>query len=315
MSADRRTSRGGAYNLRRGSPPPMEFFAAARPAAGTRGVRLRLEDIRIDFTGLDDRRAEEFLERYAPYSLEAPEPEPGALRVEVGLEDREYFIEPPARPEQNPVFLAVDGDRIRYLGYKVAGWFDASGGVGRFLLTRGEYEPDARSFENYVRAAVAWRAATLGGALVHAASAVRNGRAYLFYGESGAGKSSLAASTRRATIVSDDLSLVLPGERGGLVLVGGPFRGTYEGGDPVQGRFPLAAGFRLIQAAEPEVRSVSRVLAMSELVGNLPFVAPAFGRRGDLFDGIERAFASTPLAHLHFRMDDSYWDAIDRAGL
>jgi hypothetical protein len=265
--------------------------------------------------GLDAPRAEELLRRYAPYSAEAPSvAEPGVLRVAVGLEERDYFVTPPERPEFNPVFLEVDGARIRYVGYKVAGWFDSAGDDGVLLLARGTYEPDLRAFENYVRAAVAWRAASLGGALVHAASAVRKDRAYLFYGESGAGKSTLAAVTKRATIVSDDLSLVLPGAEG-LVLVGSPFRGTYEGGAPVEGSFPLAAGFRLIQAERAEVRPVSRAQALSEVVGNLPFVAEAFAARPDLFAAIEASFSRVPLAHLHFRKDDSYWDAIDGAGL
>jgi hypothetical protein len=30
---------------------------------------------------------------------------------------------------------------------------------------------------------------------------------------------------------------------------------------------------------------------------------------------VERTFRDVPLAHLHFRKDDGYWDAIDRAGL
>ena len=293
----------------------MEFFAAERPAAGSRTFRLVLDAVRVEITGLDDARAGELVLRYKPYGALASEPEAGALRVEVGLEDRDYFIEPTGSPESNPVFLAVEGERVRYLAYKVAGWFDTRGGSGRLLLARGDYEPDHNSFENYIRAAVAWRAAELGGALVHAASAVRHGRGYLFYGESGAGKSTLAASTHLATVVSDDLSLVLPGEGGGLVLVGAPFRGTYEAGDPVQGSFPLAAGFRLVKASEPDVRLVPRSRAMAELVGNLPFVAEAFPGRPDLLEKIENAFRSVPLAHLHFRRDDSYWDAIDRAGL
>ena len=68
------------------------------------------------------------------------------------------------------------------------------------------------------RAAVAWQAACRGGALVHGASAVRRDRAYLFYGESGAGKSTLSACNRRATVVSDDLSLVLPAVTLGTAL-------------------------------------------------------------------------------------------------
>ena len=37
-------------------------------------------------------------------------------------------------------------------------------------------------------------------------------------------------------------------------------------------------------------------------------------RRPDLFGKIERCFESVPLMHLHFRKDDSYWDAISEAG-
>jgi energy-coupling factor transporter ATP-binding protein EcfA2 len=155
----------------------------------------------------------------------------------------------------------------------------------------------------------------MGGALVHAASAVRNGKAYLFFGESGAGKSTLSAVNTRATIVSDDLSLVLPRDGGGLDLVGSPFRGTYEEGAPVLGRFPLAAGFRIIKAEKAAVQPVRRAIGFGQLVGNLTFVAEAFDARPDLFASVEAAFAGVPLLHLHFRKDDSYWDAIDAAGL
>jgi len=166
-----------------------------------------------------------------------------------------------------------------------------------------------------VRAAVAWQAASRGGALVHAASAVHRGGGYLFFGPSGAGKSTLSAANRRARVVSDDLSLVLPGAEGSLELVGSPFRGTYEGGEPVEGRFPLRAGFRLIQADEPAVTEVSRPRVLGELVGNLPFVAEEFKSRPDLFRRVTEAFQAVPLRHLAFAKDERYWDAIEAAGL
>ena len=150
---------------------------------------------------------------------------------------------------------------------------------------------------------------------MHAASAVLGGKAYLFYGESGAGKSTLAACNRRARIVSDDLSLVLPDEQGRPHLVGSPFRGTYEGGEPVLGEFPLAAGFRLVQAERASVQEVPRVRALAELVGNLTFVAEAYQSAPDLWDSLDRTFQSVPLGHLHFRKDETYWDAIAAAGL
>jgi hypothetical protein len=292
----------------------MELFARPRPAAGTGRVALRLGPLELEIDGLDGDLAAALHERYRPYSTREAQ-SADALRVRVAVEDREYFVRP-VPPELSRMHVVCDGDRVRYVSYRVAGWFDVAGARGELLLARGDYDTPERALENFVRAAVAWRAVGRGGALVHAASAVRDGRAYLFYGESGAGKSTLSACSRRGRIVSDDLTLVLPGDGagGGLDVIGSPFRGTYEGGAPVLGQFPLRAGFRLIQAPSAEVRPVARVRALAELVGNLPFVAEAFAARPDLFAGVERAFSQVPLAHLAFRKDDSFWDAIDAAG-
>jgi len=309
-------SKGGrSYPVRHGTPPPFEFFAEPRPPAGAARCGLSLAAIRIEIEGLDDELAAALCARYGPYADGGPSREDVSLRIGFARDARDYFIEPPAAPEFNPVWLACDGSRIRYVGHRLAGWFDTGKRRGAIVLAQGTFEPELRALENYVRCAVAWCAIERGGALVHAASAVRNGKAYLFYGESGAGKSTLSAVNRRGTVVSDDLSLVLPRPGGGLDLVGTPFRGTYEEGEPVVGRFPLAAGFRLVKAARAEVRPVQRTLALGQLVGNLTFVAEAFRERPDLFASIERAFAGVPLRHLHFKKDDSYWDAIDAAGL
>jgi hypothetical protein len=293
----------------------MSFFDASRPPRGAAILGIRLGDVGIRLEGLDDDVLGDLLERYAPFR-DTDSVGADVLRVTVGAEPRDYFIEPPKRAEFNPVLLACDGERIRYMGYRAAGWFDTRGGSGTLLLSRGEFEPAWRSIENYIRAAVAWQASTLGGALIHAASAVWHEKGFLFYGESGAGKSTLSESNRRARVVSDDLSLVLPGTDGSPELVGSPFRGTYEGGGVVLGRFPLAAGFRIIKDQSASVREVSRARALAELVGNLPFVAESFSRRPDLFRSVERTFAGLPLAHLHFaKGDEGFWDAIANAGL
>jgi len=294
-------------------PPTLEQFAAQRPAAGPCSVALCLGPLELELGGLDEARAALLFERYSPYASAAAR-STHALRLRLGLEPVDYFLDPPTEVEHVQVRIACDGARVRYLSYQIAGWFDVRGGRGDLLLARGDWEPPWRSFENYIRTAVAWQAAGRGGALVHAASAVRAGRGYLFYGESGAGKSTLCACNRRGQVLSDDLSLVLPGAAG-LEIVGSPFRGTYEGAPAVQGRFPLAAGFRLIQAPRAEVRAVDRVRALAELVGNLPFVAESFHERPDLFGATLDGFAGVPLAHLRFTKDDGFWDAIQAAGL
>ena len=312
MTGRRWSSKGGkSYPARQGAPPPMSFFEQEWPAAGSACFDLSLDALGITIEGLDEPRAAALRARYGPYAAEGPTP----LAVRFGTDARAHFIEPLGEAEFNPIWIACDGTRVRYLGYRVAGWFDTEARQGLLVLASGDAEPESRALENYLRCAVAWEAASRGGALVHGASAVRNGRAYLFFGESGAGKSTLSAVTDRAEVVSDDLTLVLPRPGGGLDVVGSPFRGTYEAGRPVVGRFPLAAAFRILKGPVAEVRDAPRAIVFGQLVGNLTFVAEAFGARSDLFASIEAAFANVPLRHLVFRKDDSYWDAIDAARL
>ncbi|HEX4825684.1 MAG TPA: hypothetical protein VFV19_15385 [Candidatus Polarisedimenticolaceae bacterium] len=312
MTTSRYSSKGGkSYPARHGEPPPMSFFDREWPAAGGARFDLALDAVGLALVGIDEERAEALRARYGPYAAAAHAP----IAVHFGIDERPHFIEPAGELEFNPIWIACDGTRVRYLGLRVAGWFDTAARDGRLVLASGGVEPDLRAIENYLRCAVAWDAASRGGALVHGASAVRNGRAYLFFGESGAGKSTLSAVTDRATVVSDDLTLLLPRPGGGLDVVGSPFRGTYEEGPPVVGRFPLAAAFRILKGPAAEVKDAPRAIVFGQLVGNLTFVAEAFGARPDLFASVEAAFSKVPLRHLVFRKDDSYWDAIDAAGL
>jgi len=292
----------------------MEFFASAWPRAGDHRFGLTLDDVRVEIDGLDPALADALESRFAPYAERRAVLAASPLNIRFARDPRRYFIEPLGELEFNPVWIACDGTRVRYLSYTVAAWFDTASRDGLLVLAAGDAEPPLRAIENFLRCVVAWDAASRGGALVHGASAIRGGRGYLFFGESGAGKSTLSALSR-GTVVSDDLSLLLPRSGGGLDLVGSPFRGTYEDGPPVVGRAPLVAAFRIVKADTADVRPAPRAVVLGQLVGNLTFVAEAFAARPDLFASIESAFAGVPLLHLHFRRDDSYWDAIDRAGL
>jgi hypothetical protein len=302
------------YSMKRPeSPPPVDGFDTQRPALGDTRFAIRLADVRIEIAGLDPGLRERLEGRFGGFSGEIDASEP-AIRVRAYREPREYFLIPPDEPELNPVLTAVEGNVVRYLGYRVGGWFEPDDGEGGLWLARGEYEPAERAIENFLRCAVAWRAMRAGGALIHAASSVRDGVGFLFYGHSGAGKSTLAAADRRGRVVSDDLSLVLPGHDGALELIGSPFRGTYEGGEPVHGRFPVRAAFRLVQAPRARVVEVPREIAFAGLVANLPFVVDAIEVLPWFLDRTREAFASVPLLRLEFRKDDSYWDAIEEAG-
>ena len=292
-------------------PPAAGHFETEYAPAGDAVFILKIGDLAIRLRGLPTALRDSLVTRFDKFWSATFD---GGLDVEVCAADRDYYIDPPQVSEIEPGSRGLRRRACALYRVSSGGYFDTVGERGKVLLAHGELEPADRAIENYLRAAVAWRAAERGGALVHAAGAVWDGKGYFFYGESGAGKSTLSECNRRAKIVSDDLSLILPGLTG-LELIGSPFRGTYEGGERIVGRFPVVAGFRLIQDREARVEPVERIRALSELIGNLPFVAEGFVQRPDLFAKIERSFESIRLMHLHFRKDDSYWDAIREAGL
>lgn len=293
------------------APPDKSFFRASRTPDGESAVSVGFGTVRISIAGLGEDNARLLVERNAPFSSARPSAA-GGLSLNVGLEDFEYFIQPPERPERNPILIACDGTVIRYLGYRLAAMFDLESSEGTVLLSRGEYEPLTHAFDNLLMACTAWLAATGGGAMVHGTGVVRRGKGYLLFGPSGAGKSTAAKHSGNAKVIGDDVSVVLPGEDGKLNLVGNPFRGAFREAEPVVGSFPLEACFRLVKAERSEIVDASRLAVYAALVGNFPFVADSFNRRPDLMDRMEGSFRDVPMRNLHFARDATFWDEIDR---
>lgn len=323
------SSRRAAVGSRRGEPPGPELFAGAeaRQTLGSRAATLDLPGLPIGLTGMDDASHAAFLARYAPYAVDAATGAPTpALVLRASRARVQSFIEPPPPgvAEVNPVWTRVEQDtsgaghfHIRLCTYHLAASFGTAGGIGHALFSAGEPLRGENPVENLLRVTLAWLAITRGGILMHSASIVRDERAFLFFGLSGAGKSTLSASSRKGRVVSDDLSLLLPGD-GRMEVVGSPFRGTYSGGAPVTGRFAVAAAFSLSKsgAGEPDaVQPLPRSRAMAEAVANLPFVVDQLHVSPSLLEGAERALGSFPILGLRFRKGDTFWEAIERANL
>ncbi len=323
MSGDR--TRAGAIAAR---PPAADFFdrpEGTRP--GGRAATLDFGGLAIGFDGMDAAWHAAFLDRYRPWARDATRH--GAapdLTLAVTRGEIDHFIAPPPPGVSviNPLALEVDRgvaghSRIRACTFGLAATFSTGGGRGRAVFARGDYDPRERSVENILRVATAWLAVMRGGLLMHSASIVDAGRACLFFGQSGSGKSTISALTRRGRVVSDDLTLILPGPDGRPHVVGTPFRGTYTAGSPVTGRFPVRAGFRLRKCAPEEptrVEPLRRSLATAEAIANLPFLVDQLHARPELFGRVERVFSAFPILTLRFRRDDpDFWDALDAAGI
>jgi hypothetical protein len=136
--------------------------------------------------------------------------------------------------------------------------------------------------------------------VVHGATVEYQGKALLFTGHSGAGKSTIAAiaESAGARVLSDDRSIVTV--RGAAPTVWGtPWHGTHRRGSPEA--LPLAAMFLLVQDLADRADRVSPARATGELLVRLihPGSRPEDMER--LLDGVAAVTARVPMAELRFR--------------
>ena len=153
-----------------------------------------------------------------------------------------------------------------------------------------------------------------GGFLLHAASAICDGRAYLFSGVSGAGKTTMTRlAPADVTLLTDEISYIRPsGDRpsaDGYSAFGTPFAGELaKAGENCTA--PVAALFFLEQGPENRVDELSSAEAVRRLMRNILFFAKDQGLVEKLFatacDFVDRV----PIRRLTFYPDGRVWDEI-----
>jgi len=148
-----------------------------------------------------------------------------------------------------------------------------------------------------------------GGFLVHAASAVRNGRAFLFAGLSGAGKTTISRlAPSDVTLLTDEISYVRRQEDG-YYAFGTPFTGELE--QPGENlRAPVSALYFLARGAENSVEPVRGADAARLLLGNILFFAQDRELVRLVFDSACELVRRVPVYRLAFVPDSRVWEMI-----
>jgi hypothetical protein len=252
--------------------------------------------------------------------VEAPDPPSGQGATPLDLEvtirsshERQYL--PTPQEDGHRIYRLesrVGHGRLEAWSYSFRGSVSLDGPDGELAVCETGFEPPARSIENFLRVALAWKAAARGALLLHAAGVVRDGRAFVFFGPSGSGKTTVTRFARPGIVLNDDIILLTRAE-GGLFASGVPFKGSDDVGVEHPGRFPLAGLFRLSQATEDRAERIPLVRAVGELAGSVPFVTDTPGgleRTLGLLEGFAR---EVPVFVLRFRKSGDFWDAVERA--
>ena len=195
---------------------------------------------------------------------------------------------------------------------------------GQWLLQRGDFRArwDSRASRGHIRQSRNPYAidsvlrivhtlilAKQGGFLVHAASAIRGGRAFLFAGVSGAGKTTISRlAPSDATLLTDEISYVRR-EREEYVACGTPFAGELARvGENLWA--PLHALFLLEKGLENRIEPVAATEAIRLLLRNILFFADDTELVNLVFQSACEFVQRVPVRRLIFVPDERVWEMI-----
>ena len=148
-----------------------------------------------------------------------------------------------------------------------------------------------------------------GGMLVHASSAVRNGRAFLFAGVSGAGKTTISRLAPPDVMLLTDEISYLRHDRGGYMAYGTPFYGELaKPGDNI--RAPLAALYLLAKGDANTIEPVAPTEATRALLECILFFAHDPELVGRVFESACELVTRVPVFRLTFFPDARVWELI-----
>jgi hypothetical protein len=195
---------------------------------------------------------------------------------------------------------------------------------GRWLMERGDFRAEwnpstARgriqqtvnpySLDSVLRIVHTLLLARQGGFLVHASSAVRNGRAFLFAGVSGAGKTTMARlAPPDASLLTDEISYVTM-QDGQYTAVGTPFFGELARvGENLHA--PIDCLYLLAKGPENMIEPITGADAVRGLLENILFFAKEPELVNLVFETAYGFVSRVPVRRLTFVPDARVWEMI-----
>jgi hypothetical protein len=252
------------------------------------GIPIGLQTTDVDFVGILNRR-------YGDYVR------PGVVS------DFKFRVElvPPGtfNPDDDAEVLLHDGEWQLQRGDFQANWNPVKH-QGQISQSANPY-----SIDSVLRIVHTLMLAPAGGFLLHASSAVRNGKAFLFSGLSEAGKTTIARLAPSDVVLLTDEASYVRRTGGEYLAFGTPFAG--ELGEPGKNiSAPIAALYFLHKATENRIEPVTSVEAIRRLLRNILFFARDAGAVQQVFESACAFVAAVPVFQLSFLPDQRVWDLI-----
>jgi hypothetical protein len=191
------------------------------------------------------------------------------------------------------------------------------------VYTRADYrlemDPDYRKAKVYVHDDFALKHALVNiyssfitsrqwGLLIHSSCMLDGNNGYVFAGQSGAGKSTVALLSWPRPVISDEATIIkVSGEE--VVTFASPFRSDSDIPD-LPGKFPLAAIQLLRQSPENRKVVVRKADAMLQLVNRVFYWAHDPAETQKILRLCKELVEKVPVYNLYFQKNNSFWEEI-----
>jgi hypothetical protein len=264
------------------------------------GIPILLQPSDPKFCDVLESRYESFATRNTPTATKSAAKNP-ACQFEIHLDARGRASDEDARVTRNgPLWHFRRGDFD-------ATW-DPRAGHGRITQC-----PNPYSIDTVLRITHSLVLAQEGGFLLHAASAIRNQRAFLFAGVSGAGKTTMSRlAPSDATVLTDEISYIRRSDaknNKNYIAFGTPFAGELArvGANTSA---PLEALYLLVQGPENRIAPISKIAAARAIMRHVLFFAEEKDLVAKVFESVLEFVSRVHVAQLIFTPDARAWELI-----
>jgi hypothetical protein len=265
-----------------------------RASRASQSVTVEIGAIPILLRPNDPKFCEVLEDRYAGFL--SPDADP-ACQFDIQLDPKGRASDEDARVTRQGAVWSFERGDFR------ATW-DTRAGHGRIRQC-----PNPYSIDTVLRITHSLVLAEEGGFLIHAASAIRGRRAFLFAGVSGAGKTTMARlAPPDATVLTDEISYV---RRKGSAYkaYGTPFAGELArvGANTSAA---LETLYLLVQGPENRIKPVPKIDAARALMRHVLFFAEEKEMVARVFDSVLEFVLRIEVAQLVFTPDARAWELI-----
>jgi hypothetical protein len=220
----------------------------------------------------------------------------------------EIHLDPRGRASDEDAHVAREGSLWHFRRGDFDATWDPRAGRGRITQC-----PNPYSIDTVLRITHSLVLAEEGGFLLHAASAIRNQRAFLFAGVSGAGKTTISRlAPPDATVLTDEISYIRRSEiknNRTYTAFGTPFAGELAriGANTCA---PLEALYLLVQGPENRIDPISKIDAARAIMRHVLFFAEEKALVAKVFDSVLDFVSRVQVAQLIFTPDARAWELI-----